>query len=71
MKERNVNLSIHYPYPIHKMRGYKNFIKKNSNHLYETEKKSKMIFSLPIYPSLKDNEIKEIINNLKEIISKF
>jgi len=71
MKERNVNLSIHYPYPIHKMRGYKNFIKKNSNHLHETEKKSKMIFSLPIYPSLRDNEIKAIINNLKEIISKF
>ncbi len=71
MKERNINLSIHYPYPIHKMRGYKNFIKKNSKYLYETEKKSKMIFSLPIYPSLKDNEIKAIINNLKEIISKF
>jgi len=71
MKERNINLSIHYPYPIHKMKSYKNFIKKNSKYLNETEKKSKMIFSLPIYPSLKDNEIKEIINNLKEIISKF
>ena len=53
------------------MKSYKNFIKKNSKHLYETEKKSKMIFSLPIYPSLKDNEIKVIINNLKEIILKF
>ena len=71
MKERNINLSIHYPYPIHKMSGYKKFVKKNSNHLYETEKKSKMIFSLPIYPSLKDSEIKAIINNLKEIILKF
>ena len=71
MKERNINLSIHYPYPIHKMKSYKNFIKKNSKYLHETEKKSKMIFSLPIYPSLKDNEIKAIINNLKEIISKF
>ena len=71
MKERNINLSIHYPYPIHKMKSYKNFIKKNSKYLYETEKKSKMIFSLPIYPSLKDSEIKAIINNLKEIILKF
>ena len=53
------------------MKSYKNFIKKNSKYLYETEKKSKMIFSLPIYPSLKDSEIKAIINNLKEIISKF
>ena len=71
MKKRNINLSIHYPYPIHKMRGYKNFIKKNNNRLYETEKKSKMIFSLPIYPSLRDTEIQTIIHNLKEIISKF
>ena len=71
MKDRNINLSIHYPYPIHKMKGYKNFIKKSSKQLYETEKKSKIIFSLPIYPSLKDSEIKAIINNLKEIILKF
>jgi dTDP-4-amino-4,6-dideoxygalactose transaminase len=53
------------------MRGYKNFIKKNNKRLYETEKKSKMIFSLPIYPNLKDSEIKAIIKNLKEIILKF
>jgi len=40
------------------MGAYKNYKYGNSNYLTETEKKSKMIFSLPIYPSIKNDEIK-------------
>ena len=69
MKNRKINLSIHYQYPIHTMNGYKNFNNKK-NVLKETEKKSKIIFSLPIYPSIKNKEIDIIIKNLKDIILK-
>ena len=69
MKNKKINLSIHYKYPIHRMSGYKNLIN-NKNTLKETEKKSKIIFSLPIYPSLKNTEIDIIIKNLKKIVSK-
>tara|TARA_B110000003_G_C16640928_1_gene530153 strand:+ start:2007 stop:3134 length:1128 start_codon:yes stop_codon:yes gene_type:complete len=69
MKDKKINLSIHYKYPIHKMKGYKNFSSKK-NKLIETEKKSKKIFSLPIYPLLKNSEINIIIKNLKNIILK-
>ena len=69
MKNKKINLSIHYQYPIHRMSGYKNLIN-NKNTLKETEKKSKIIFSLPIYPALKNTEIDIIIKTLKEIISK-
>jgi len=69
MKNKKINLSIHYQYPIHKMSGYKNFTNKK-NILKETEKKSKIIFSLPIYPTLKNAEIDLVIRNLKEIILK-
>jgi aminotransferase EvaB len=69
MKNKKINLSIHYQYPIHRMSGYKNLIN-NKNTLKETEKKSKIIFSLPIYPSLKNTEIDIIIKNLKKIVSK-
>jgi dTDP-4-amino-4,6-dideoxygalactose transaminase len=51
------------------MSGYKEFLKKKGT-MRETEKKSKKIFSLPIYPLLKNNEINFIIKNLKNIISK-
>ena len=52
------------------MQAYKNFKRDNSNRLIETEKKAKMIFSLPIYPSIKNNEIENIIQNINKILSK-
>jgi aminotransferase EvaB len=69
MKNKKINLSIHYKYPIHEMSGYKETNNKKEE-LKETEKKSKKIFSLPIYPLLKNKEIDIIIKNLKDIISK-
>tara|TARA_Y100000389_G_C17460220_1_gene521147 strand:- start:2568 stop:3695 length:1128 start_codon:yes stop_codon:yes gene_type:complete len=69
MKNRKINLGIHYKYPIHTMKGYRSLNNKK-NLLKETEKKAKKIFSLPIYPLLKNNEVKIIIKNLKAIISK-
>ena len=70
MRSKKINLAIHYPYPIHMMEAYKNYKHDNSNHLIETEKKSKMIFSLPIYPSIKNNEIENIIQNINKILLK-
>ena len=52
------------------MKAYKNFKSDDSNRLIETEKKAKMIFSLPIYPSIKNHEIKNIIQNINKILSK-
>jgi len=68
MKKKKINLSIHYQYPIHTMSAYKKFA--NKKILKKTEDKSKIIFSLPIYPSLKNIEIDFIIKNLKSIILK-
>ena len=70
MKTKNINLGIHYPYPIHEMKAYKDFRPTNFNQLIETEKKAKIIFSLPIYPEIKNNEVESIINNLGKILSK-
>jgi len=70
MRSININLNIHYPYPIHTMKAYKNFIYDDSNHLQETEKIAKMIFSLPIYPSIKSYEIENIIQNINKIVLK-
>ena len=70
MKLKNIILNIHYPYPIHTMQAYKNFKQDNSNRLIETEKRAKMIFSLPIYPTIKNYEIENIIQNMRKILSK-
>ena len=68
MKLKNINLGIHYPYPIHTMKAYRRYISGNRNRLPETEKRAKMIFSLPIYPSIKNHEIENIIKNINKIL---
>ena len=57
-----------YPYPIHKMKAYSKIIK-NKNDLKNSEKKSKGIFCLPLYPELRSSEINKIIFSLKRIIT--
>ena len=61
--KNNIHLRTIYPYPIHLMKAYKNLIK-NKKNLKKTEKISKEIFCLPLYPELKNNEINEICLNL-------
>ncbi len=58
-----------YPYPIHKMKAYSKLIKNKIN-LKNSEKKAKGIFSLPLYPDLKETEIKEICRKLKSVLMK-
>ena len=57
-----------YPYPIHKMKAYSKIIK-NKKDLKNSEKKSKGIFCLPLYPELRSSEINKIIFSLKRIIT--
>ena len=70
MELKNINLNIHYPYPIHTMKAYKNSKLYKSQHLIETEKRAKTIFSLPIYPSMKNRDIENIIENINKILAK-
>ena len=58
-----------YPYPIHKMKAYSHIIK-NKKHLKISEMKAKGIFSLPLYPELKNTEINKICSELIKILKK-
>ena len=66
--EKNVQIKIYYPFPIHKMRAYSDMTKKKNLHLPITEKMSKGIFSLPLYPKLKYSEVHKIVKNLKNVV---
>ena len=68
LKAKKINLIINYPYPIHKMKGYKNIATKTK--LLNTEKFSKGIFSLPLYPGLNIKNQLNFIKVLKDILSK-
>jgi len=56
-----------YPYPIKNMKPYQSL---KSKKLTNTNKISKGIFSLPLYPELPDKYIVKVSNILKEILKK-
>jgi aminotransferase EvaB len=66
LKEHGIILNISYPWPIHTMTGY-SFLGYKEGDLPVTEKMAKEIFSLPMYPSLLDNQQKFVIEILKEL----
>ena len=65
LRNNNIFCNISYPFPIHSMKGYKHLNKKNTN-LKITDKLSKQIFSLPMYPDLSEAKIEKVINTLNK-----
>ena len=65
---KNIFLNITYPYPIHIMKPYKRFFKKKYEKLSKTESFANQIFSLPTYPSIKDNYVEKIISEVNKFI---
>jgi len=69
LKSFNVETRTIYPYPIQKMKAYSKLIT-NKKDLSNSEKKSKNIFCLPLYPELTNKEVKKICFILKKIVNK-
>ncbi len=67
LREKSIGVSIHYPVPIHLQPAYSHF--GNRELLPETEKVTKEILSLPIFPELKTSEVKQITHAIKEFES--
>lgn len=67
LKKENIFLGIHYPTPIHKQPIITNMM--NTPKLKITEKIVKEIVTLPIYPLLKDEEIKIIADKINAVIN--
>jgi len=64
LKKKNINALIHYPLPIHLQPAY-TYHQKSHTTLAETEKCSKEVLSLPMYPELKKKEQLEVIQSVK------
>ena len=66
LRERDVHVNISYPWPIHTMAGYE-YLGWKDGDLPITERYANEIFSLPMYPTLTNDEQTEVINAVKEI----
>jgi len=63
LKENGINTLIHYPIPIHQQKCYK-YLGFKLGDFPITESLSSEIISLPIYPELRTDEIKDIIDKV-------
>ena len=68
LRSQNIEIKIYYPFPIHKMKAYKNIKINKKMKLPVTEKMAKGIFSLPLFPDLSMSEVYKVIKALKKIL---
>ncbi|MEY4641858.1 MAG: hypothetical protein RLZZ227_1852 [Pseudomonadota bacterium] len=68
LKQRNIVLNISYPWPIHTMPAYTH-LGYAEGALPHTEAAAKEIFSLPMFPSLTDDEVRQTCAALKSAVA--
>ena len=65
--KNDIRLNVSYRWPIHTMPPFKQFLFENQQ-LPETENAAARIFSLPMYPSLKQDDQDKVIEVIKTIL---
>ena len=61
LKVRGIGTNIHYPFPIHRMPGYRGRDWVPSAGLPETEKAAREVLSLPLYPELPLSAVAKVL----------
>lgn len=67
LAKRDINCNVSYRWPIHVMRGSAD-LGYREGQFPVVERKARRIFSLPMYPHLKDEEVDTVINVLREVV---
>jgi dTDP-3-amino-2,3,6-trideoxy-4-keto-D-glucose/dTDP-3-amino-3,4,6-trideoxy-alpha-D-glucose/dTDP-2,6-dideoxy-D-kanosamine transaminase len=67
IEARGLKCGVQYRWPVHLMRGYED-LGYRAGQFPVAEKKAQRVFSLPIYPYLKDVEVDEIIDVVRATI---
>lgn len=61
LKARGIGTNIHYPYPIHRMPGYRGRCWVPSAGLPETDRAAREVLSLPLYPELPLSAVAKVV----------
>lgn len=64
LRDKGIETRIHFPVPIHLMRGYR-FLGYKKGDLPATERFAKEILSLPMYPYLEKRELERIVKSIR------
>jgi len=68
LTKSGIGVFIHYPIPVHLQQAYRELCVKEGS-LPVTERVSKEIASIPIYPELEEQEVDYIISKVKEYLT--
>lgn len=68
LKENNIFANISYPWPIHTMTGYQ-YLGYKEGDFPETEAAAKEILSLPMYPTLSNEEVMYVCEVIHKILN--
>jgi UDP-2-acetamido-2-deoxy-ribo-hexuluronate aminotransferase len=67
MTSKNIPTAVHYPVPIH-MQGAYRYLEYKKGDFPVSEKVASEIVSLPMHPFLKEEEMKTIVQAIKETL---
>ncbi|MBI4982946.1 MAG: DegT/DnrJ/EryC1/StrS family aminotransferase [Candidatus Omnitrophica bacterium] len=68
LKDSGVSAIIHYPIPLHLQKAYEDLGHKTGD-FPVSEKIAQEIMSIPMYPHIKEKEIKYVVNVIKKVLS--
>jgi perosamine synthetase len=69
LRSKNIEAAVYYETPVHLLPLYQKYASQKTD-LQETEKASRQVFSLPIHPMVKQDQIEEIAKNVERILTK-
>ena len=66
LAERGIETGIHYPVPIHQQKSFEaQHLLEQAEHLQVCERTAKRVLSLPIFPGMKESEVRYVIDAIK------
>lgn len=68
LEKKGIQTLIHYPIPVHLQNSHRE-CSSQAKWLHQTEKCSKEILSIPLYPELDDHQIEYIVQEVKNIVT--
>lgn len=67
LKAHNIHAGIHYPMPVHLQPAYKGRVR-TARSMEVTERLSKEVLSLPMYPELETQQLNEVVQAFKHFV---
>jgi len=67
IRERRVGAQVYYPKPVHKMPYYQSSY--GRTRLPKTETAARQVFSLPVHPSLSENDVTRVVAAVKDAVT--